>query len=544
LASETQMAQYPLEALPLPVAPESAVLLVIDEDGGGADLSAWAREAFPEATVVASTEVDADGVEAALADGAAGRVVLVSSPADKEDSALQAALARNGVDPQGLVVVDLLAVRGAAGADLPMSRSRALVRGGVARARAYQGAAAQNMKIEFVRRGAAVSRRDLFATPSHRYVATPAALPEPCSAGRGCDVCETACPFNAIEIHGRKVRVDKDECTRCGLCLTACPTEAMYLPGCTPVAIEAEIDAALADATKEDPRAVLFMCERGLRQLRTLPVAGAAVPPEWAPVEVPCLAAVRPAWVEHALAQGAERVLLSSCFESCAVGQSESAAGTADYCRELLGAIGADPDLVRYAQPEGREGLVELLAQSGPADRPEVGPAGAPGELAGAGGEHRAAGYLARNAGFAGTTTVLHPAARAGIVRIEHSACTGCLTCVDVCPPRALLSKAEDGRVAISFDAEGCTGCGLCEERCPEKEFGAIAVERGVVVGAEPVREVIFSDAEAMCEVCGKPIAPNAMLQKVEEVLRQDGGDFDGVLERVRHRCAQCRGLS
>ena len=58
------------------------------------------------------------------------------------------------------------------------------------------------------------------------------------------------------------------------------------------------------------------------------------------------------------------------------------------------------------------------------------------------------------------------------------------------------------------------------------------------------MREVIFSDAEAMCEVCGKPIAPNAMLKKVEEVLRQDGGDFDGVLERVRYRCAQCRGLS
>ncbi len=28
------------------------------------------------------------------------------------------------------------------------------------------------------------------------------------------------------------------------------------------------------------------------------------------------------------------------------------------------------------------------------------------------------------------------------------------------------------------------------------------------------------------------------------EVLRQDGWGFDGVLERVRYRCAQCRGLS
>ena len=100
------MAQHPLHSLPLPVAPESAVLLVIDEDGAGVALSGWARDEFPEATVVAGTGVDADGIEAALADGAKSRVVLVSSPANEEDSALQAALARNGVDPLGLVVVD------------------------------------------------------------------------------------------------------------------------------------------------------------------------------------------------------------------------------------------------------------------------------------------------------------------------------------------------------------------------------------------------------------------------------------------------------
>lgn len=176
---------------------------------------------------------------------------------------------------------------------------------------------------------------------------------------------------------------------------------------------------------------------------------------------------------------GSRAGLAELLFRKLRGGQSESAAGTADYCRELLGVIGADPDLVRYAQPEGREGLVEVLAQPGPADRPAIDPAGAPGKLGQAGGEHRALGHLAQTAGFAGTITVRHPAARAGIVRIEHSACTGCLTCVDVCPPRTLLSKVEDGRLAISFDAGDCTGCGLCAERCPDKEFGAIAVERG-----------------------------------------------------------------
>ncbi len=34
------------------------------------------------------------------------------------------------------------------------------------------------------------------------------------------------------------------------------------------------------------------------------------------------------------------------------------------------------------------------------------------------------------------------------------------------------------------------------------------------------------------------------MLQKVGAVLLEDGGDFDEVLDRVKRRCVNCRGLS
>ena len=545
------MAQYPLESLPAPVAPASSVLLVFhdpgnDSAGSGESVSGWAGGEFPEAQIlnVADARAAADGVAEALSVGDAYRIVLVSGSLHKDDSALQAALARSGVDPLSLVVVDLMSVDGAPGHDDHSTREHTLLRGAVARARAYQGAAAANMKIEFVRRGGALGRRDLFAMPGHRYVAVPAVLPEECGAGRGCTVCADACPFDAIDIRGRKVIINKDECTRCAVCLPACPTEAMYLPDCTPARVEAEIDATLPAGETDVPRSVVFMCERGLRQLRTLPAAGGIVPPEWVPVEVPCLAAVRPAWIYHALGQGADRVLLASCFEKCAVGQSATAAGTVDGCREILSVIGADPDLVRYEQPAGRDDLATILAKRPTADRLTAKTVGAPGTLSPPGAEYEALNRLVQAANYTDSIMVRHPATRTGRVTIDDSSCTGCLTCVDVCPPRALQKSSGNGRLQIDFDAAACTACGLCERRCPEREVGAITVERAILVGAYPVREVVFRDSEAVCEVCGRPIAPNAMLQKVEDVLRQDGGDFDAIVDRIRRRCTSCRGLS
>lgn len=538
-----------MESLPGSAVPESAVLLVFDDranklTGKRDSLSEWAGSEFPEAQVLAIAETVTDEITAALSSGGADRVVLISRSASRDDSELQAALARCGVDPLSLVVVDLLSEDRAPEHDPDVTRALALIRGGVARAQEYRGAAAENMKIEFVRRSAGLSRRDLFKTPRHRYVGLPAVLPVACGAGRGCTVCADVCPFNAIGIRGRKVSIQKDKCTRCARCLSACPTDAMYLPDCIPERVEAEINAALQGGDNGDPRSVVFMCERGLRQLRTLPAAGEVVPPEWLPVEVPCLAAVRPAWIYHALGGGADRVVLSACFESCAVGQSATAAGTVDGCREVLNAIGADPELVRYEQPGSRTDLAMLLDKPPIAKRLTAADAGTTGVLSMPDAEYQALRRLVQAAGFRGQVTVHHPATRTARVTIDHPSCTGCLTCVDVCPPEALRTSSGDGRLAISFDAGACTGCGLCERKCPENEYGAIKVERAVVVGLSPAREIIFSDTEATCKVCGKAIAPNAMLRKVEQLLLQDDGDFDAIVDRVKRHCTSCRILS
>ncbi len=55
-------------------------------------------------------------------------------------------------------------------------------------------------------------------------------------------------------------------------------------------------------------------------------------------------------------------------------------------------------------------------------------------------------------------------------IEIDHEKCTGCGTCVDVCPSG--VYEIRDGKsVAVNIDE--CLVCRACESQCPE---GAITV--------------------------------------------------------------------
>jgi heterodisulfide reductase subunit A len=72
----------------------------------------------------------------------------------------------------------------------------------------------------------------------------------------GCRVCESICPFVAIEMkkeevaHGEKLRAEVVEamCQGCGLCSVACPTGAIKIQQYSREQVVAQVDAALAEA--------------------------------------------------------------------------------------------------------------------------------------------------------------------------------------------------------------------------------------------------------------------------------------------------------
>ncbi len=47
--------------------------------------------------------------------------------------------------------------------------------------------------------------------------------------------------------------------------------------------------------------------------------------------------------------------------------------------------------------------------------------------------------------------------------KITENKCTGCGTCLDVCPTEAI--KMQNGHAVITFD---CIDCGACPRVCPE----------------------------------------------------------------------------
>jgi NAD-dependent dihydropyrimidine dehydrogenase PreA subunit len=63
---------------------------------------------------------------------------------------------------------------------------------------------------------------------------------------------------------------------------------------------------------------------------------------------------------------------------------------------------------------------------------------------------------------------VLSDLARGGCgvaVSVEKTKCTGCGTCVDICPVEAI--KVIDNFAVVTED--DCADCGVCVDECPDK---------------------------------------------------------------------------
>ncbi len=112
--------------------------------------------------------------------------------------------------------------------------------------------------------------------------------------------------------------------------------------------------------------------------------------------------------------------------------------------------------------------------------------------------------------------------------------------CSQTCPTGALEHDYGEGTLTISFDPTQCTGCAQCLPMCPESERGAINLSREadtmeLAIGRRTVNEA----GTVACDSCGEPVAPAAMLDRIQALLGDEHAGAAGYLAR---RCLNCRG--
>lgn len=161
----------------------------------------------------------------------------------------------------------------------------------------------------------------LFALPFLRPGAPPPVAQVQPAYCNGCGRCADDCPYAAIVLVPHPSRragvqlaqVASDLCAGCGICAGACPSSTpfrktgAFITGIDlPQPSVAQLRDALHRGFAQGRRRVVFGCDHAAR---VEAVAAADV----LALSLPCSAMLSPAFVEYALREGAERVLVAAC---------------------------------------------------------------------------------------------------------------------------------------------------------------------------------------------------------------------------------------
>ena len=430
-------------------------------------------------------------------------LMLALHGSETELGRVQAAVRRLGFDALGVGVVDLERLDGADSITCAIVALEA-------RTAAYAGSQPEQVKL--LRHPARTTRRELFSLGVPTYTGGPMVDPASCVAGDGCRVCVSQCPADALDWKAGTVSHDKTACVACGICVTTCPTGAVINPVAAPAAIEAEVRAAIV--SRPEPSGIRFVCRAGHADFK----------PRWHDVEVPCTGMLTVGWLLAPLLVGARAVTATTCAENgCEVGLSHRTTATLCEAAEVLAAIGVDATRLTGDRHD-YDPLVKTPVSAG---------------IFEPGSTQRAIAALLQagnhNPGF-----VVLDHVDVGSIHIDSTACTACEMCANVCPTDALHSSYDRDAVSITFDPRHCVACRQCVTVCPEIDRGAIVL----ATGFDPDdwsrgRRVLRVEPTASCEICGRPVAPAAMLERIGTIL---GDEHSGTLDMIGKRCIECRG--
>ncbi|WP_458210000.1 hydrogenase iron-sulfur subunit [Haladaptatus sp. NG-SE-30] len=393
------------------------------------------------------------------------------------------------------------------------------------------------------------------------------------SSQQGCNACVDACPHDAVERPRiDEVEFDKIACQDCGACTSACPTGAVQLREPSNRRLAREVEAVLEPPETggwlfggDDPiptQVVAFVCaeraERALREYGRRAAKGDDIEyPPILPVKVNCADTVGEPHVMHALAAGADGVVLLGCADDCLHSGSDPKAELVERMNTATTDLGLG-DRVTFLSPSLDDTDEFVSSLSAFVDDLELSPVPA--------GDYEADGVLSTDAERPNPAFDSHgwtlESVRAIGEHVEPSrdvirglkdfgwmevsdACVLTPTCSNLCPTDAIRRPPEEG--VLQFNHERCVNCGLCEEGCPET---AITMQDGLDLsllpenreGDDPAWHTVFEGEMQECVRCGTPFASKATAEKIEaEVGDQVAGLAPDSEHSVFEYCGDCR---
>ncbi|MBY7846020.1 4Fe-4S binding protein [Vibrio fluvialis] len=352
---------------------------------------------------------------------------------------------------------------------------------------------------------------------------------------KGCERCVDACPAGALSSEGsdktgHRIQINPYLCQGVGTCATSCPTEAIHYALPNPTDTQKFIERLLNNyhqAGGEKPIALICSSRHEQYNLMALRV----LPENVIPVTVEELPSVGIDTWFAALVNGATQILFAASRHMPPtilriLNQEVSMA------QSFLAHLGIRKETIDIL-------YLESLREAAPTLCDE--PLGLNlGELEG---KKRDRLYVALDAlaTARGTEPGAQPLAATapyGAIECSTTDCTLCMSCVAVCPTRALHHEGDSP--SLKFIEQDCVQCGLCVKACPEKALTAVqqlnwnAAQRQSVV-------TLHQEEPAKCLRCHKPFAPQSMITMLQNKLRGHSHFSDQAsLDRIA-MCEDCR---
>ena len=352
---------------------------------------------------------------------------------------------------------------------------------------------------------------------------------------KGCERCVDACPAGALSSEGsdktgHRIEINPYLCQGVGTCATACPTEAIHYALPNPQETQKFVERTLANyeqAGGVDP--IVLICSSRHEQYNVMALK--ALPDNVVPIVVEELPSVGiDSWLA-ALVNGATQVLFAaSRFMPPTIIRVLN--NEVSIVQELLSQLGIAKETIDILYLESlREGQPTLCTDSFDL---------ALGDLEG---NKRARLFTALDALAKARIPVenvvdLPANAPFGSVSCESKDCTLCMSCVAVCPTRALHTDGTSP--SLQFVEQDCVQCGLCEKACPENAL-SLTPRMNWDSQTRQNAVVLHEEKAAECIRCHKPFAPQSMIDMLQNKLRGHSHFSDEAAINRIAMCEDCR---